>query len=165
MNSYKYISEYFLKEQDEIPKETDPAKKVNPMQAQSPKSEDSYLPKDGNDQSTTPNDPQDPTQDPNQEDDSLEIQTMIGRTYELKKIYSKLLSISKLLDNYSAQKFELIRKDIDEALELFDLVSTNLDSFQEKIDEIIIYYYNFMNDIIKTIEVMARSKDKENENK
>lgn len=109
--------------------------------------------------------PEDPNAAPGEEAGQVEIS--IGRIYELKKIYAKLLAIDKLLDNHSDVAFDETKQKIMEALDLFHIISLNLDKFNDKLDSIIIDFYKFLKDIVEEIAQLGKSinrKTKENEN-
>ena len=100
--------------------------------------------------------PTDPYADPTQ---LVQIKISLGRIYELKKIYSKLLSISKLLDTRSDTKYEELEKEVDEALDMFHVISLNLDKFQPKIDFIIIEFYRFIQAALVELESIYNESD------
>ncbi len=78
-----------------------------------------------------------------------EIEISIGRIFEMKKIYSKLLAIDKLLDHYSDIRLDDLKQKIMEALDLFHIISLNLDKFEQKIDGIIVDFYSFIKESIE----------------
>ena len=98
--------------------------------------------------------PTDPLADPSQ---LVQVKISLGRIYELKKIYSKLLSISKLLDIRSDIKFAELEVECDEALDMFHIISLNLDKFQPKIDEIIVEFYRFIKRALEELETLSKS--------
>lgn len=102
--------------------------------------------------------PSDPLGDPTQ---LVQVKISLGRIYELKKIYTKLLAISKLLDARSDVKYVELEKETDEALDMFHVISLNLDKFQPKIDEIIVEYYRFIKRALEELETLATKKSKD----
>jgi hypothetical protein len=68
----------------------------------------------------------------------------IGRIYELKKIFSRLVSIESYLSVSSDENILLLRNYVVKAIELFKMLIDNVNSFQDKIDEIIIMFYQFL---------------------
>ena len=68
----------------------------------------------------------------------------LGKIYELKKIYSRLTSIESYLSNDASQEMANIRNFVSQAIELFEVISANFDSYRDKLDEIIIMYYKFI---------------------
>ena len=72
----------------------------------------------------------------------------IGRVYELKKIYSRLIAVEGYLNRASDDKTIVdLRKKIGESINLYEVVITNYEQFKENIDEIIIQYYRFLSKI------------------
>jgi len=84
--------------------------------------------------------------------------TEIGRIYELKKIYSRLLSIESQLSFSSNKLIVRIRRTISEAIELFELMISNINTFKDEIDEIIILYYKFLLKIYNLIHKFYKIK-------
>jgi hypothetical protein len=99
--------------------------------------------------------PKDPLADPTQ---VTQIKISLGRIYELKKIYTKLLSISKLLDSRSDIKYSELEKETDDALDMFHVISLNLDKFQPKIDDIIVEFYRFIKRALEELEQLSKTK-------
>lgn len=88
----------------------------------------------------------------------------IGRIYELKKIYARLTSIESYLGNESDTELLQIRNHVSQSIELFELVSSNFDSYKEKLDEIIVTYYKFLLEVYESVKKIyaqqAKSGDK-----
>ncbi len=76
----------------------------------------------------------------------------LGRIYELKKIYSRLTSIESYLSDESSGELTIIRNHVSQSIELFEIVSSNFDSYKEKLDEIIIMYYKFIMEVYETVK-------------
>jgi len=89
----------------------------------------------------------------------------IGRIFELKKIYSRLLAIQSQLSFSSDLILLRIRKFITKSIELFELLISNVDSFKEEIDSIIVDYYNFIQEVYNLMERYYKIKDKEDKEK
>lgn len=93
--------------------------------------------------------------------------TDLGRIYELNKIYYRLLAISKILKNSSDSNLIMLREKVSEVLTIFKLVIDNLASYKDKIDDIIIMYYKFINKVLERVEKYYKKKkeiqDKQNE--
>jgi hypothetical protein len=75
----------------------------------------------------------------------------LGRIYELKKIYSRLTSIESYLGNESTPELLEIRNLVSKSIELFEIISSNFDSYKEKLDDIIITYYKFILEVYKEV--------------
>lgn len=89
---------------------------------------------------------------PGMEPEEPKTAGQLGRIYELKKIYSRLTSIESYLGNESATELLEIRNLVSKAIELFEIVSSNFDSYKDKLDEIIITYYQFIMEVYKEVK-------------
>jgi hypothetical protein len=76
----------------------------------------------------------------------------IGRVFELKKIYSRLASMEAYLSESVDTDILELRNKVSQALNLFEVVISNFDSYKEQIDEIIIDYYK----MVKLVYEMMR---------
>lgn len=88
---------------------------------------------------------------PGQEEEEPKTAGEIGRIYELKKIYARLTSIESYLAHESDSELLKIRTVISQAIELFEIISANFDSYKEKLDEIIVLYYKFLTEVYNTV--------------
>lgn len=68
----------------------------------------------------------------------------VGRAYELKKLYSRLVSLEKYLTDISEPHLVELRGYVSNAVDLFRTVTTNFDSYKEKLDDIIVTFYKFL---------------------
>ena len=68
----------------------------------------------------------------------------LGRIYELKRIYSRLIMLEKYLSFSTDDNLNILLEKTSKALEMFKLIISNVDEFLDKIDEIIIMYYDFL---------------------
>ena len=75
----------------------------------------------------------------------------LGRTYELKKIYTRLLSIELYLSNETSPDLVEIHKYVHESINLFEVVTSNFDSYKDNLDEIIVIYYKFLKEIYTSV--------------
>jgi len=73
----------------------------------------------------------------------------IGRVYELKKIYSRLASVEKYLIRTTDQSILELRGYISSAINLFEIVISNFPQFKDRVDEIIVVFYEFL-DVVYT---------------
>lgn len=87
----------------------------------------------------------------------------IGRIFELKKIYSRLLSIESQLSFSADLTLVKLRKYISKAIEFFEIVIANDNSFKDEIDDIIIKYYNFLDQVYTIIKHYYQKQQKEEE--
>jgi hypothetical protein len=85
----------------------------------------------------------------------------IGRTYELKKIYSRLVAVDSYLSSSSDPILLKLRKYINKSLEMFDTLLSNLGTFKDQIDDIIVIYYKFIDSIY---DILRRYYEKEKDN-
>lgn len=89
----------------------------------------------------------------------------IGRIFELKKIYSRLLSIEQYL-SFTSDEFLLNLKEyISKAIELFETLIFNLDSFKNKLDDIIVLYYTFVQSVYQILDKYYKKKERDLEEK
>ena len=142
------------------PQTTDPQQAGEPQNGQQPVDQQQY-----DDQTANPDElsqqPQDPSQpgfDINNPEPPIPYNATtqyLGRIYELRKIYLKLLSISTLLTSLSDSEFDNLENTIRESLDLFHIVISNIDKFEDKIDEIIIYFYEFVKETIIELERLS----------
>jgi len=95
-----------------------------------------------------------------QEEEPLSKQDL-GRTYELKKIYTRLTAIESYLSNESDPELLEIQKTVHQAIKLFEVISSNFDSYMEKIDGIIIMYYKFIDEVYKKVKQHYIKKNRE----
>ena len=79
-------------------------------------------------------------EEPKQELTSSEI----GKVYELKKIYSRLISIEGHLSATTDTSLLQMRSIVAQAMELFETVIVNFEQYKEQIDEIIVTFYKFL---------------------
>jgi len=90
----------------------------------------------------------------------------VGKVFELKKIYSRLLSIESQLSFSSDTILLKLRKFISKGIELFETVISNIDSYRNEIDNIIIMYYDFLKEvyqIMKKYYLIQKKEDKKKE--
>jgi hypothetical protein len=90
--------------------------------------------------------------------------TTLGRIYELKKIYSRLVSIESHLADSSNINLLKVRNYTLQAIELFELISSNLDKFKDKLTTIIVLFYKFIDVIYSVVSKYYIDKEKK-ENK
>jgi hypothetical protein len=86
----------------------------------------------------------------------------LGRIYEIKKVYTRLTSIESYLASESDPFLIKIRKYVSQAIQLFEILASNLQSYKEKLDEIIIQYYKFLDLVYDLVKERYRElKDKQ----
>ena len=72
----------------------------------------------------------------------------IGRVYEMKKIYSRLTSVEAYLTDQSLVD---LRREVGKAIDLFEVVITNISKFKDKIDPIIVTFYEFLDQVYSAL--------------
>jgi len=86
----------------------------------------------------------------------------IGRIYELKRIFARLTTLDKYLSYSTDDKILELKERTNTALEMFKLIISNVDKFLDKIDDIIVLYYDFLMAIYKILkaylEVVSEKK-------
>lgn len=87
----------------------------------------------------------------------------IGRIYELKKIYSRLISVEGYLNVSNDEELMKLRNYTIQAIDLFKTLVYNLNKFMDQLDDIIIYFYNFLIKIYEAIRKRLKQVEKENE--
>jgi hypothetical protein len=84
----------------------------------------------------------------------------IGRVFELKKIYSRLVSMEAYLSaNVDTDLIDL-RNKVSQSINLFEVVISNFNVYKEKIDDIIVSFYK----IVKEVYGMIREYYKKEAN-
>jgi len=68
----------------------------------------------------------------------------IGRIYELKKIFSRLVSIETFLSTSSNEELLLLRTYVVKVIDLFKIMIDNITAFRDRTDEIIVMFYQFL---------------------
>jgi len=101
---------------------------------------------------------------PGEEEEVPKDPETLGRIYELKKIYSRLVSVESFLDDVSEPMLLKLRNFVSESIELFQLMINNVDTFKNKVDEIIVLYYKFLRivyELLKQFYERENQEDKE----
>jgi len=98
---------------------------------------------------------------PGMEEEEKLTSTEIGRVYELKKIYSRLTSVEAYLTEATDQSLIDLRKYVSHAINLFEVVISNVDQFKEKIDPIIVTYYEFVDQVYETLRKFYQTQANE----
>lgn len=78
--------------------------------------------------------------------------TELGRIYELKKIYTRLTSIEAYLGNESDPQLLEVRNYVSQGIELFEVVSSNFNSYKDRLNEIIVMYYKFILEVYESVK-------------
>jgi len=86
----------------------------------------------------------------------------IGRVYEMKKIYSRLTSVEAYLADSTDQNLLELRRSVGKAIDLFEVVITNISKFKDKIDPIIVTFYEFLDQAYGALRKYHLTQSKEN---
>lgn len=93
---------------------------------------------------------EEPPKDPNE----------LGRTYEMKKIYARLVSMNEYLADERSPRIVKTKISIAKAIDLFSIIGANPESYKEKIDEIIVSYYKFLEAAYRRVKAFYRGEVK-----
>jgi len=96
------------------------------------------------------------------EEEEPKTPSEIGRIYELKKIYSRLVSIESFLSTTSDLTLLKLRDYISDAVSLFETLASNLGSFKDKLDKIIVLFYEFLDIVYMMVKEYYKIKSTEN---
>jgi len=88
----------------------------------------------------------------------------VGKIFELKKIYSRLLAIESQLSFSSDIILLKLRKFITQSIELFEILISNIDAYKDNMDEIIIMFYNFLQEVYDIMERYYKIQDRKDKN-
>lgn len=89
----------------------------------------------------------------------------LGRIFELKKIYKRLLSIESYLSFSSDPELMEISNYVSKAIEFFELLASNIQAFKGKIDSIIIVFYEFLRTIYESLKDYYEKKEQKEKGK
>lgn len=98
------------------------------------------------------------------EETGPETASEVGRRYELKKIYSRLISLDSHLAGSTDENLLKLKFVVSQAIEVFDVLVSNIKLFKDKIDSIIVIYYDFLERVYGILNKYYEKKSKEKEN-
>ena len=90
--------------------------------------------------------------------------SQIGKIYELKKIYSRLASVETLLSRTTNEEMLEVRKLVGQSIDLFEVVISNFPQYKDKVDEIIVTYYEFLDSVYGSLKTYFAEMSKEGKN-
>jgi hypothetical protein len=93
---------------------------------------------------------------------SLEV---VGKVYELKKIYSRLLAIQSQLSFSPDSTLTQLRQFITKSIDLFETVISNIGLYKKEIDDIIVMYYDFIKEVYDIMKKYYKKTMEEEQNK
>jgi hypothetical protein len=82
----------------------------------------------------------------------------IGRIYELKKIYSRLMTIEAFLGEETNEDMIKLRSYVSKAIDLFETLIANIQAYKDQLDEIIVNYYKFVQQVFSEIRTYYKAK-------
>jgi len=82
----------------------------------------------------------------------------IGRIYELKKVYSRLMTIEAFLDEETNEDMIKLRSYVAKAIDLFETLIANIQAYKDQLDEIIVNYYKFVQQVFSEIRTYYKAK-------
>lgn len=88
--------------------------------------------------------------------------TEIGRVFELKKIYARLTTLETFLQEETDDKMVEIRASITKAIDLFETVITNIQLYRDKLDDIIIAFYKFLDETFDQVRTYYKNNTGKN---
>jgi hypothetical protein len=92
----------------------------------------------------------------------IEDPSHLGRIYEIKKIYTRLTSIESYLSSEADEILVKIRGYVSQAIQLFEILASNLQTYKDKLDDIIIQYYKFLDTVFDLVKSRYKElKDKQ----
>jgi hypothetical protein len=69
----------------------------------------------------------------------------------MKKIYSRLTSVESYLAESTDKHLLDLRRGVGKAINLFEVVITNISKFKERIDPIIVTFYEFLDQVYSAL--------------
>jgi hypothetical protein len=85
----------------------------------------------------------------------------LGRIYELKKIYARLTSVEAYLSDASEPDLLKLRTLVSQSIEMFEILASNFDSYKDRLDEIIVMYYKFIDETYSTLREYYKIRSEE----
>ena len=82
----------------------------------------------------------------------------LGRIYELKKIYARLTSIESYLSDASEPALLKLRSLVSQSIEMFEILAANIDQYKDKMDDIIVMYYKFLEGVFDLLKKYYKTR-------
>lgn len=76
----------------------------------------------------------------------------INKIITLKKIYKRLLSLDKIVNNLSDPKYRDLKNKVKDSVDLFHLTIRNISQFKDNVDGVISDYSDFLVSTVKELE-------------
>ena len=152
-----YIKSLNEQDEEEIEKTTKKEIEVEEPPIETP-NEPTQMPEGGEAAGNIPDTPG--MEMPGEEEEVPQDPEYIGRVYELKKIYSRLVSIESFLNDASDARLLKLRNYVSSAIELFQTLINNIDAYKDNIDELIVLFYKFL---LTVYTLLKKYYEQENE--
>ena len=68
----------------------------------------------------------------------------VGRLYEIQKLFYKLKTIDGILAQSTDDELIKLKKSADDALDIFQMVVDNLPLYKDRLDQVILYFYKYV---------------------
>jgi hypothetical protein len=82
----------------------------------------------------------------------------LGRIYELKKIYARLTSLESYLSDASEPALLKLRSLVSQSIEMFEILASNIDQYTDKMDDIIVMYYKFLEGVFDILKKYYKTR-------
>lgn len=83
----------------------------------------------------------------------------VGRVYELKKIYSRLVSMQSYLAGTTDPNLIKLRNYVSGTMDLFRTLISNIALYKDRLDEIIIVFYKVVDNVYAILSKYYKDKD------
>ena len=94
-----------------------------------------------------------------EEKDVISTPTNIGRLFEIQKIYTYLKALDGIIIKNTDGDLKRLKKLVGDAIEVFDLVISNLKVYRDRLDKIIIYFYKFIYRLTQIVQLYYEKKN------
>ena len=100
--------------------------------------------------------PEEPAAEEPLPEDEPSDPTDIGNAYRLKKVYLNMRAVSKLLDSYSDSKVEMLKRELNEAMEMFHIIVVNYELYKENVEDILSKYSDIVKKTISEFDIIIK---------
>ncbi len=83
----------------------------------------------------------------------------VGRVYELKKIYSRLVSMQSYLSGTTDPNLIKLRNYVSSTMDLFRTLISNVSLYKDRLDEIIVVFYKVVDNVYDILSKYYKDKD------
>ena len=83
----------------------------------------------------------------------------VGRIYELKKIYSRLVSMQSYLAGTTDPNLIKLRNYVSSTIDLFKTLISNVTLYKDRLDEIIVVFYKVVDNVYEILSKYYKDKD------